>query len=167
LSEQLYGNKDKTIKKYLSSDWTNIVKENFSAKGTQPRKNNRILGGGTNQPEEAEKMNRMTKSFKKKFLKASFAEKILEMELPKINKHKYINSEEPTILNQAAMKIKKESIRKIQIWIDDFIEEVERVNSFYAKNLEELDKEFNNIVKQVSHRANSKIRATLFNFQKN
>lgn len=52
------------------------------------------------------------------------------------------------------------------MWIDDFIEEVERVNSFYAKNLEELGKEFNNIVKQVSHKTNSNFYATLSNFQK-
>jgi len=46
-----------------------------------------------------------------------------------------LNTEEPTVLTHAALKMKKESMREIQEWIDSFLLEVQRVDAFYAKNL--------------------------------
>lgn len=54
-------------------------------------------------------MNRFTKSFKKRYKKASAAERIIEMELPKINKNLLLkNFEEPAVLSLAEINLMKD-----------------------------------------------------------
>ena len=72
-------------------------------------------------------------------VKASIIERSLDFELPKVNKN------DLRILEQSNSSGRDKAEIEIQQWVTSFIQEVDRIETFFKRNLRDLKREFKNL----------------------